>query len=861
MTGTQPKRLIFDAKLKAAKDYWLRKLEGVAPGPEYFLDVPRPGKRSSTRQSVTRSIDPGWAKEVAGFGDGSPLSIYCVFLTALKICLSRCSGDSRIIAGSPPLLQHADGSQGPNLVPILDNVEGTASFTDIFQQIRENAASAYENQIYPFERLISELGIATAETRSPLFNVIARMEGLHGEMLDTHPDWILTVRSSSAEISLEVEYRPDLFERQSMERLAMHIATLVESAMQRPESPVSELELLSVAERNQLLVEWSETLKGTQVDQNVHERFDAQAWLTPDATALIIDGEHLSYRCLSERSNQLARYLREEGVAPESRVAVCMERSAELFVSILAVLKAGGAYVPLDVDNPPERLRFLCDDCHAVMLLTQDELLEHFQSGPGKIFRPRTEWSKLARHSGQPINVRSDRANLAYVIYTSGSTGTPKGVQIEHSGLSNLVHWQIEAFGLGPGAHVLQFASPAFDASVSEIFTTLCSGATLQTTRQPARNLEELLQAGLITTITLPPSLIETLDPNLVPSLRTLVSAGDSCPVHLASRWCTTHRFINAYGPTETTVCATLTECHPEPLQQYAPIGRPLPGQKVYVLDDGQRPVAVKVNGMLYIGGTGVSRGYLGRPELTAEKFVPDPFSQRAGARLYASGDVVRYLPDGNLEFVGRRDHQVKVHGYRIELGEIEAALRRQDGIGQAVVTVRNEEPNGKRLIAYVVESPGTKATSEDELWTALRREIPTYMMPSLILRIAELPFTHNGKVDRNALPAPETIWQQKDYEPPVTEMEIEIAAMWKDLLKVERVGRNDDFFELGGHSLLGLQLITQIHARFGIELPAQDVFMYSTLSGLAEFVENILWAAQEPQGTLHGIEPEGGRL
>ncbi|HEU0077947.1 MAG TPA: amino acid adenylation domain-containing protein, partial [Longimicrobiaceae bacterium] len=539
--------------------------------------------------------------------------------------------------------------------------------------------------------------------------------------------------------------------------------------------------------------------------------------------------------------NRLAHHLRARGVGPEARVAICVERGPEMVVGLLAVLKAGGAYVPLDPAYPAERLDLMLRDSAPVVLLTQTSLAGRFTGTDVPLLDVE---SGAAAWASQPHTnpERGDLTSLhpAYVIYTSGSTGRPKGVAVVHRGVCNLVQAQIRSLAVEPGSRVLQFASFSFDACVFELVMALCRGAALHLARRGAlagEQLAEVIGREGITHATLPPAVLASLPEGAaLESVRILVLAGDVVPEATARRWSVGRRLYNAYGPPEATVWGTLEECRSGGAGRPG-IGRPIANVRAYVLDAAMQPVPVGVAGELYLGGAGVARGYLGRPALTAERFVPDPFGARAGARLYRTGDLGRWRADGTLEFLGRSDHQVKVRGYRIEPGEIEARLREHGGVREAVVLAREDAPGEKRLVAYYVAAEPVEA---EALRSYLGERLPEYMIPAAYVRLEVLPLTSNGKLDRGALPVPEgEVYARRGYEAPAGEVEEGLAEIWTELLGVERVGRHDHFFELGGHSLLAVQVVSRVRHVLGIDAAVADLFVRPVLADFARGLES----------------------
>ncbi|HET8798805.1 MAG TPA: amino acid adenylation domain-containing protein, partial [Thermoanaerobaculia bacterium] len=600
-------------------------------------------------------------------------------------------------------------------------------------------------------------------------------------------------------------YARALFERATIERWSGYFVRLLEGMVRDPLAPADAIPILSDAERSYLLQDLNATNVDDQNDALLHELFAMQAETRPDAPAVAYEEQLLTYGALNARANQLAHYLLGLGINKDDRVAICVERGIDFVVGLLGILKAGGAYLPLDPAYPTDRLRYMLEDSAPKALLTQSDLEEHLAADELPVLRLDTDLPVLARRL--PVHnpdVRTRPGDLAYVIYTSGSTGVPKGVMVEHGGLANLAHAQSALFGVDARSRVLQFASAAFDASVSEVAMTLSRGACLclapRHALMPGEPLRATLRDMAVTHVTLPSAAVATLGDAELPALQTLIVAGDVCPPATAARWHRKLRFFNAYGPTETTVCATAQLCE-RTYDEIVPIGSPIANMRVYILDPRGEPVPVGVEGEIFIGGEGVARGYLNRAELTAERFVDDPFRNEPQARMYRTGDRGRWLSDGTIEYRGRRDFQVKIRGFRIELGEIEAKLVACAGVAEAAVVAREDVAGDRRLVAYLVADPNLQPA---ELRAALSAQLPDYMVPSAFVLLDALPMTVSGKLDRKALPAPEAAAvPTRDYEAPQGEIETAVAAVWQEMLNVPRVGRHDQFFEMGGHSLL----------------------------------------------------------
>jgi amino acid adenylation domain-containing protein len=644
-----------------------------------------------------------------------------------------------------------------------------------------------------------------------------------------------------------------------------HYRNLLESVIRDPRQRLSEVSLLSAGERHQLLREWNQTKVDYGAERLLHQLFEEQAAETPEAAALVFEDRSLTYSELNARANQLARYLRRQGVGAETRVGLCLERSLEMVVGLLAILKAGAAYLPLDPSYPRERLRFMLEESAAPVLLTQQRLLSALPEHQAQAICLDTQWDEIAQESSLNLATNVLAENLAYIIYTSGSTGAPKGVGVSHRNLLHSTLARLDYYPSQPSSFLL-LSSFAFDSSVAGIFWTLCAGGVLvlpgEGLQRDAHALVRLIQRQRVSHLLSLPSLhalmLEVGAASELESLDAVIVAGEACPPELARRHFETlpqTKLYNEYGPTEATVWSSVYQClwSEDEGRQVVPIGRPIANARLYILDENLRPVPIGIAGELYIGGAGLTRGYLQRSEVTAERFVPDPFGTEAGARIYRTGDTARYLSDGNIEFLGRSDSQVKIRGYRIELGEIEAALMEQATVRAAAVVAADETGGGKRLIAYLVRERDDDAIDLDELRRMLKERLPEYMVPSAFVTLAEMPLSPNGKVNRRALSTAEQFAPElkRAYQPPQSDAERTIAAVWQEMLKVEQVGLTDNFFDLGGHSLLMVKVYTQLRGRFEREFTVIDLFRYPTVRAAAQFLsptEEQQAAARESQ-------------
>ncbi|HEY3579718.1 MAG TPA: amino acid adenylation domain-containing protein, partial [Pyrinomonadaceae bacterium] len=742
-----------------------------------------------------------------------------------------------------------------NTLVLRTQMNATASFREQLQQVREVCLGAYAHQDVPFERVVEELQPERNLSRSPLFQVLFEMqnaplghlelpglklEPLAGELETTKFDLTLTTMESETGLLVWCEYNTDLFEEPTVTRMFEHWRGLLEAAVAEPERSLAMLPLLTEAERRQLLA-WNETAVAYPRDATIAELFAEQAARTPAKIAVEHDDERLTYTELNRRANQLAHHLRRFGVGPEVRVGLSIDRSLELVIALLGVLKAGGAYVPLDRDYPLDRLRFMIEDAQLRVVLAK-EPSAFAETGVRVIDLTAAAVEIGAESEAEPESgVAAD--NLAYVIYTSGSTGTPKGVEVDHRAVLRTV-LNTDYIQVTPADRVAQAANTAFDASTFEVWAALLNGATSVVLDKETVLGGEKLAAAItwreIGVLYLTAALFHHMaqvDAHAFAPLRAVLFGGETVDprrVRAVLDAGSPERLLHMYGPTEVTVFSTwkmVTELATD--ASTVSIGRAIANTEVYVLDEWLELSPIGVNGELYHGGDGLARGYLNRPELTAQRFVPNPYARHAGERLYRTGDVVRYHADGELEFVGRRDAQVKVRGFRIELGEIETVLTQHPQVRQAVAVVREPEPGNKQLVAYV-----TGEVEAAELRGYLKEKLPDYMAPQFIVVLDSLPLTRVGKIDRQALPAPDTVLGSENYVGPRTATEQTLVDIFKRVLKVEEVGVFDNFFELGGHSLLATQLVSRIREQFEVELPLRTFFISATVAELAEIIE-----------------------
>ncbi|SMX56129.1 Putative non-ribosomal peptide synthetase [Bradyrhizobium sp. ORS 285] len=850
------RRWLEETALQRQLEYWTVQLAGAPGSIELATDRPRPAV-PSFRGAVHRlTVDQACTAALTRLARQDGATLFMVLLAAFDVLLSRWSGQNDVVVGTPVAGRTRIETERligffVNMLALRCDLSGARTFRDVLRQIKATALDAYAHQDLPFEKLVEALHPVRDLSREPVFQVVfalqnmpQRASGLPGLTLEPFEaeavtakfDLELAMSEVGDGLQATLTYATDLFDAATIARLADHFVRLLQEIAARPDARLSKLNLLSTEERQQL-ESWSgNTIASTQ-DGCLHELFAEQVTRDPAALAVVMEGEELSYGALERRANQLAHHLRTLGVGPDVIVGLCVERSLEMVIGLLGILKAGGAYLPLDPRYPPERLAYMLGDAKVTVLVTQAAVRERVPATEAVVVHLDADAAVIADQPETAPLTSCDADHLAYVIYTSGSTGRPKGVMTSHRGIMNLADAQLDRLPLTAGDRILQFASISFDAAVWDLVMSWRVGAALVLAAQhdlmPGEPLRELLERQRVTAVLLPPAALAALPVTPLPDLKILIAGGEACAAELLRPWLAGRSVFNAYGPTESSVCTTVHLCGDE---RRPPIGRALPNTRTYVLDAQLAPVPIGVAGEIYIGGVGLARGYLHRPSLTAERFVPSPFAK--GERLYRTGDLARWRADGVLDYLGRLDHQVKLRGFRIELGEIEAALLAQAGVAQAAVVLR-EDGGAKRLVGYVVAQPDAVPNS-DTLRQQLQRSLPDYMVPSAIVPLAALPLTPNGKLDRNALPAPERR-RELDGQLPRNPVETVIAGLFADLLGLEEVGIHDNFFELGGHSLLAMQLLERMRAALGIALPVRLIFMDPTIAGLAEHVEQAL--------------------
>lgn len=868
--------------LEKQLSYWKEHLRDSPALLELPTDRPRPAIQTFRGLSqsflLTKELS-GSLLSLARQADATP---FMTLLAAFYVLLYRYTGQSDIVLGTPMAGRNQVETEDLigffiNTLALRAKLSGEMTFQQLLKRVRETALGASAHQDFPFEKLVEELQPERSLSYAPIFQVMFALQNVRGEGLELPGlklvpmltdgviakfDLTLFMFENGGEIGGSFEYNTDLFDVDTIKRMTQHFERILEGIVAQPERRVAELPLLTAAEEQRQIVEWNETTSPFPTDACLHHLFEQQVALTPHAMAVRCGPEHLSYAELNRRADRLASHLLASGVSPETLVAVCLPRSVQLVVSLLAILKAGGAYLPLDLSSPPRRLEAILTEAQPRLLLTvkvwQERLPSDLQisvvclddEGQDDVWRQAS--AEVMTGISPAVMPQLSADNLAYVIYTSGSTGTPKGAMITQRGVVNYLSWSRSAYPLSEGSGAVVHSPIGFDLTVTSLYGPLVTGGCVHLLEE-SESVEDLAQALIqanepYSLVKLTPAHLEALS-RLIPDegrvqTHAMVIGGEALHGSDVQRWqerAPEVRLINEYGPTETVVgCCVYEVRASKEFGQVVPIGRAIANTRLYVLDQWMQVVPVGVAGELFVGGAGVGRGYLNRPHVTAERFVPDPYSQSAGERLYRTGDIARYRADGEIEYIGRADHQVKVRGYRIELGEIESVLREHEHVQEAVVLLKGEAQEEKWLVAYVVAA-AEGATTTQALRDYLKETLPAYMIPSAIVLLDAMPLTGNGKVDYRALPdADEKRHEGRNaFVAPRNLMELHIAEIWEDVLNVRPVGATDNFFDLGGHSLLGLRVSALIYGKFGHDLPLSAFFDGGTVEHLASLIRN----------------------
>ncbi len=880
--------------LREPLEYWQKKLSGEMPTLELPTDRPRPAIQTYNGTFVGAAISKELTEGLKTLSQREGTTLFATLLGAFKVLLQRYTGEDDVVVGAPIAARTRAEVEGligffVNTLVLRTDLSGDPSFRQFLRRVHETSLGAYAHQDLPFEKVVEVLNPKRDSSRSPMFQVMLSMLNTpmrplqlpklqhRRTMLDSGTakfDLTLYAIEEPAGLSFTCEYNTDLFQSDRIERMLGHLEVLLGSIVADPDRRLSELPILTKEERQEILIDWNDTRLDYAQDVLLHQLFETQAERTPTAVAVEYDGDRLTYRELNRRANQLAHYLRSEGVGSETLVGICMERSLEMVVGLLGILKAGAAYVPLDPAYPKERLAFMVEDAQVRVLLTRDGEIGWVREDGIKIVRMDSDAEEIARQSdANPVSTAA-ATSLAYVIYTSGSTGKSKGVQIAHRSVVNFLTSMRRQPGLREKDVLLSVTTLSFDIAALEMFLPLMVGARLvlvsrEVASDGARLSEQLDKSGATVMQATPATWRLLLEAGWKGSQRLkILCGGEALDRELANQLLERCAALwNLYGPTETTIWSAIhkVESESELVSELktgpVSIGRPIANTQLYVLDRHLQPVPVGVTGELFIGGDGLARGYLNRPELTTEKFIPNPYlfsgdaHARLSDRLYRTGDLARYLPDGSIDFLGRNDYQVKIRGFRIELGEIEAVLGGHPSVQRAVVLAREDVPGEKRLVAYVV--PAATAKSEqtalvDALRSYLKEKLPAHMVPPFFVYMEKMPLTPNGKIDRKALPAPQHATSggidhgvtgvAHGFEAPRDPLEQSLAQIWSKILKVRKIGIRDNFFELGGHSLLAVRITAEIERLVKRNLPLATFLQAPTIADLAEVLRKKDW-------------------
>lgn len=873
-------------------NYWQQQLAGELPVLKLPTDRPRPPIQTYKGAAEISKLDQELTGKLKAIAQAEKATLYMILLAAFQVLLYRYTAQEDILVGSPAAGRSR--SEFAKMVGYLDNpvvlranLSGNPKFRDFLNQVRYTVLGAIEHQDYPFSLLVERLQPERDSSYSPLFQVMFVLEKPHqleelspfvlgeagtqmnlgGLQLEPFPieqqfaqfDVKLMMVEVEGGLSASWQYNTDLFDATTITRMMGHFRTLLEAIVVDPARQISQLPLLTTGEQHQLLLDWNNTQTEYPQAKCLHQLFQAQVERTPNAVAVVLENQQLTYQELNWQANQLAHHLQKLGVGPETLVGIYVERSLEMVVGLLSVLKAGGAYVPLDPSYPQDRLKFMLSDSQVSVLLTQSQFASELCEQKVSIICLDTDWEDITQANSQENPISGVHPeNVAYVIYTSGSTGKPKGTMNTHLGVCNRLLWMQQTYQLTPADCVLQKTPFSFDVSVWEFFWPLLVGARLVMAKpgghQDVAYLIKQIVEQKITTLHFVPSMLrvflEEHNAEACSCLKHVFCSGEALTFELQERFFKCLPAVelhNLYGPTEASIDVTYWQCvspaTAKPKQQShtrtVPIGHPIANTQIYILDRHLQPVPVGVPGELHIGGVGLARGYLNRPDLTNAKFILNPFSSELGARLYKTGDVARYLPDGNIEFLGRLDNQVKIRGCRIELGEIETVLSQHPDIKETVVIPREDQPGEQRLVAYIIPQHLETVPTPSELRDFLQKELPDYMVPSAFVTLDALPLKSNGKVDFQALPAPKGLRPElkATYVMPETEAEQLIANIWQEVLRLDKVGIYDNFFDLGGHSLLVVQVHNKLSQIFGQDLSVVEMFRYTNIHSLAKYL------------------------
>ena len=884
----------FDGELKEEMlSYWRDKLGGELPALELPTDRPRPAVQTYNGDVVHIALTRELSEALRRLSREKEATLFMTMLAAFKALLYRYTGQEDIIVGTPIAGRNYSETEGMigffvNTLALRTDLSGAPEFQELLQRVRTCTLDAYENQEMPFDKLVEELQPDRDMSRQPVFQVMfilqntpvkeAKVAGMELKPVEVESktskfDLTLELYEDADGIKGWIEYNTDLFEAERIGRMAACYTRLLEGAVKNSSTRIDKIEILDEKEYGKVVKEWNNTGKDYGTAACIHEIFEKLAGEMPQKEAVCCRGEALTYGELNRRANRLARFIQKKGLGEKSIVGVCTQRSIGAIVGILAALKAGGAYMPLDPGYPEERIRYMIEDSGAGIIISEDRYADLLGDFKGEKVLMDRDWDKISEEAGDNLGIRVKPESPAYVIYTSGSTGLPKGVIGVNSAAMNRFNWMWEKYPFTEGEVCCQKTSLNFVDSVWEIFGSLLKG--VRSIIIPDEELKdtyrfiEVLEKEKVSRIVLVPSLLNAIldmDKNIGQRLRGLklwVVSGETLSTGLVERFRESmpeNRLLNLYGSSEVSADVTYYDTgeYSEGMKSI-PIGRPIPNTRIYILDSGMNPVPPGVNGEIYVGGDGLAQGYLNRPELTKEKFIPDPFETEKEGRLFRTGDIGRYLPDGNILYIGRKDNQVKVRGYRIELGEIEDALKGCPGIKEAAADVYEDGAGGRGLVAYMVQEKESGGT--EEIREFLKGKLPEYMLPSIYVPLEEMPLNANGKIDRRALKKVIIAGElNRQFVAPETATELMLSELWCEILGFEKISIEDSFFVIGGHSLLATRLLAKIRNSIQVDITLKEFFLHSTIKALAQIVEEKLLNTLNLDDISRLIEDEGNK-
>ncbi len=879
---------------KQALNYWQQKLSDELPVLELPTDSTRPNIRTYNGASIEFTIKPQLKQQIKQLSLAQEVKVEEILLAVFKVLLYRYTGEEDILVGllqnreNKPLFQGVVGNL-TNVTVARDSIGGNLKFSEFLTKVSKTLFEIDTYKDYPFSLLVKQI-TSSHRSHPPIcqagFSYSKQEKQLEArdnkfeyyQLPQLHVDFDLSLEVTKLEESLlaSFKYNSDVLEAATVAQIGEHFQNLLAAIVENPQTTVGKLPMLGEEEKRQILVEWNNTKKDYDLSYCLHQLFEAQVEKTPQTVAVVFEEEELTYRQLNSRANQLAYYLQKLGVKPETKVGICVERSLEMVIGLLGIQKAGGVYVPIDPTLPTERINYIFEDSQVPVLLTQNHLRENLREFQGNVIDLDSHWENITNESQEnPVSdVTPD--NLIYIIYTSGSTGKPKGTMNTHKGVVNRILWMQDEYKLNSIDSVLQKTPFSFDVSGWEFWWPLITGARLVVAKPEGHKdpnyLAKLIDSQQITTLHFVPSMLEIFlevaDIKSCSSLRQVFCSGEALSINLQQRFFALLKaqLHNLYGPTEAAIDVTYWHCQPSTQHKSVPIGRPIANTQTYILNPDLQPVPIGVAGELYLGGVQLARGYLNRPELTAQKFIENPFvDDYQSPLLYKTGDLARYLPDGNIEYLGRLDNQVKIRGNRIELGEIESVLTQHHQVRETLVMAREDIKGVKRsstegnrhLVAYIVS--GKSQPSITSLREFIQSQLPDYMIPSAFVFLSQLPLTANGKVNRRALPAPDisSLNQSDNFIAPRDNIEQTLAEIWSEILGINPVGVKDNFFELGGHSLLAINLMAKIQRRFDKQLPLSTLFTNRTVEDLAKLIRE---QKQEKASSLVPIQTQGNK-